>query len=122
MELDRSPPPSPHQPAFFERVGERILLLLVGPIARVPALYARGRWRFVTTRGAAYATVMTLGLILLNVLAGGRTYSAPLDIKLLLLRLVSYWAVQFAFGALVALFIWRMVERIARLRARAPIA
>lgn len=108
--------PQRRGPGFFERVGERILLLLVGPLNRVPDVYARGRGRFVTTRAAAYATIMTLGLIVLNSLSGGPMFRAPVDVKLLALRLGSYWSVQFVVGALLSLFIWKTVERIVQLR------
>src|SRR5688572_29286679 len=106
------------RPAFFERAGERILLLMVGPLYKVPDVYARGRLRFVTTRGVAYATVMTLGLVVLNLVAGGPMFRSPVDVKLLALRLGSYWAVQFLVGAVLVLFIWRAVERIAQIRMR----
>lgn len=121
MNSDQTPQSQQSSPSFFERVGERVLLLLVGPLHRVPDLYLRGRWRFVTTRAAAYATVMTAGLALLNAIVRGPMFSSPLDIRLLLLRLSSYWAVQFAVGALLALFIWRMVARIAQIKAQRPI-
>ena len=107
-------------PGLFERVGERILLLLVGPLNRVPEVYARGRWRFVATRAAAYATVMTLGLVVLNAVSGGPIFRAPVDVGLLALRLGSYWFVQFLVGALLAVFIWKTVERIVQLK-RTPI-
>lgn len=105
-----------HNPSLFEKIGEKVLLLLVGPLSQVPALYARGRWRFVLTRAAAYAVVMTTGLVLLNLVSGGVMFRAPVDWGLLVLRLGSYCAVQFFVGVILSLFIWRMVERIARLR------
>jgi len=111
----------PREPGFFERVGERILLLLVGPLHRVPDLYARGRGRFVTTRAGAYATIMTFGLMVLNALSGGPMFRAPLDVSLLALRLGSYWCVQFVVGALLAVFIWKTVERIVQLKRRPTI-
>lgn len=104
-------------PSLFERIGEKILLLLVGPLDGIQALYARGRWRFVASRALAYATVMTLGLAVINWAAGGPMFRAPVDVQLLLLRLASYWAVQFVVGAILSLFIWRMVARLAGLRA-----
>lgn len=100
-------------PTLFERIGDKVLRLLVGPLDRIPALYARGRWRFAATRGVAYATVTTAGLVVLNTVAGGSMFRAPLDTKVLALRLGSYWLVQLIVGAVLALFIWRMVERIA---------
>lgn len=109
---------SMHNPSLFERIGERVLLLLVGPLDRIPALYARGRWRFAATRAVAYATVMTAGLAALNAVSGGSMFRAPLDVRLLVLRLGSYWAVQLIVGTVLSLFIWRMVERIARLKAK----
>ncbi|MBC8086943.1 MAG: hypothetical protein H7Z40_06730 [Phycisphaerae bacterium] len=116
--MNSSQPQIPQQrsPGFFERVGERILLLLVGPLNRVPEVYARGRGRFVITRAGAYATVMTLGLIVLNALSGGPMFRAPIDAKLLALRLASYWSVQFLVGALLSLFIWKTVERLVQLK------
>lgn len=106
-------------PSLFEKIGEKVLLLLVGPLDRIEALHARGRLRFVTTRGVAYATVMTAGLALLNAFSGGAMFRAPVDVQLLVLRLGSYWAVQFIVGLVLSLFIWRMVERIASLRTKA---
>ncbi|MEO7998455.1 MAG: hypothetical protein ABI852_13480 [Gemmatimonadaceae bacterium] len=103
-------------PSLFERIGEKVLLLLVGPLDGLPALYARGRMRFAITRAFAYATVMTVGLALLNVISGGPMFRAPIDAQLLALRLGSYWAVQFVVGGLISLFIWRMVERLAKMR------
>ena len=93
--------------------------MLVGPLHRVPALHARGRWRFTATRAVAYATVMTLGLAVLNTVSAGPMFRAPVDVPLLLLRLGSYWAVQMIVGVVLSLFIWRMVERIAVLREKA---
>jgi len=107
---------SMHNPSLFERIGEKVLLLLVGPLDRIPALYERGRWQFVATRAVAYATVMTLGLALLNTLSGGPMFRAPVDVPLLLLRLGAYWVVQLIVGVVLSLFIWRIVERIARLK------
>lgn len=107
------------KPSIFEMIGERILLLLVGPLDKLPALYARGRLAFVLARGVAYASVMTLGLALLNVLSQGPMFRAPLDVKLLLLRLGAYWLVQLFVGIVLSIFIWRMVERLALLRQRA---
>ncbi|MEO7361762.1 MAG: hypothetical protein ABI120_15635 [Gemmatimonadaceae bacterium] len=107
-----------HNPSLFERMGEKVLLLLVGPLDRIPALYARGRWRFAATRAVAYATVMTAGLVVLNTVSGGPMFRAPVDVQLLILRLMSYWAVQLVVGAVLSLFIWRMVERIAMLKAK----
>lgn len=107
------------KPSIFEMIGERIMLLLVGPLDKLPALYARGRLSFVLKRGLTYACVMTLGLALLNVLSQGPMFRAPLDVKLLLLRLAAYWSVQFFVGIVLSLFIWRMVERVALLRERA---
>lgn len=108
-------------PSLFERIGERVLLLLVGPLDKIPALYARGRWRFVLSRALAYATVMTAGLALINWLSGGPMFRAPVDVPLLLLRLASYWAVQFVVGLILSLFIWRMVARLATLRAQSRV-
>ena len=108
-----------HHPSLFERIGEKVLLLLVGPLDGIPALYTRGRGRFVASRAVAYATVMTVGLALLNLASGGPMFRAPVDVQLLLLRLGSYWAVQVVVGAVLSLFIWKMVERIAVLRERA---
>lgn len=108
-----------HNPSLFERIGEKVLLLLVGPLDRIPALYARGRWRFTATRAVAYATVMTMGLVVLNTVSGGPMFRAPVDVRLLVLRLGSYWTVQLVAGAVLSLFIWRMVERIAVLKAKA---
>lgn len=90
------------------------MLLVVGPLNRIPALYARGRWRFVTTRGVAYATVMTVGLAVLNAIAGGPMFRAPVDAGLLALRLGGYWAVQFVVGMVLSFFIWKLVARLAR--------
>lgn len=109
---------SMHKPSLFERIGEKVLLLLVGPLNRVPALYARGRWRFTATRAVAYATVMTVGLAVLNIVSGGPMFRAPVDVSLLVLRLGSYWAVQMIVGVVLSLFIWGMVERIAMLRGK----
>ena len=107
-----------NRPGFFERVGERILLLLVGPLDRVPELYTRGRMRFIATRAGAYASVMTAGLIVLNAISRGPMFRAPVQWQLLLLRLGSYWAVQFLVGALLSLFIWKTVERIAQIKRK----
>lgn len=120
MTSDGRPSRQQSEPAFLERAGERILLLMVGPLDKVPELYARGRWSFVTKRGAAYATIMTLGLVALNSIFGGPMFRAPVDAKLLAIRLSSYWAVQFVVGAVLVLFIWRAVERIAAMK-RKPI-
>ncbi len=109
---------SMHNPSLFERIGEKVLLLLVGPLDRIPALYARGRWRFASTRAVAYATVMTVGLVVLNMVSGGPMFRAPVDGALLALRLGSYWVVQLVVGVVLSLFIWRMVERIAVLKAK----
>ena len=106
-------------PSLFEKIGEKILLLLVGPMDRVTALHARGRTRFVATRGVAYATVMTVGLVVLNTISGGPMFRPPVDVRLLALRLGSYWGVQLVVGVVLSLFIWRMVERIAALKAKA---
>lgn len=118
--MSTTPPVSrpPIRPGFFERVGERILLLLVGPLDRVPELYARGRLRFIATRAGAYASVMTAGLVVLNAVSRGPMFRAPVDWPLLLLRLGSYWAVQFVVGALLSLFIWKTVERIAQIKRK----
>lgn len=104
--------------SLFEKIGEKVLLLLVGPLDRIPTLHARGRTRFVITRGVAYATVMTAGLVALNGMSGGPMLRAPVDWKLLMLRLGSYWGVQLVVGVVLSLFIWRMVERIATLKAK----
>lgn len=93
---------------------------MVGPLDKVPELYARGRWPFVIKRAAAYATIMTLGLVVLNFIFGGPMFRAPVDAQLLALRLGSYWAVQFVVGAVLVLFIWRAVERIAHMKKRTP--
>ena len=108
-----------HNPSLFERVGEKALLLVVGPLDKIPALYARGRWRFVLTRGLAYATVMTVGLAVLNAMAGGPMFRAPVDVGLLALRLGGYWAVQLVMGVVVAMLVWGVVGRLARARAAA---
>ena len=108
-----------HNPSLLERIGEKVLLLLVGPLSRIPALHARGRLHFAATRALAYATVMTVGLVVLNTLSGGPMFRAPIDMQLLVLRLGSYWAVQLIVGVVLSLFIWRMVERIAVLKAKA---
>lgn len=105
-------------PSFFEQIGERVLLLLVGPLDKIPELYARGLARFALTRAIAYACVMTGGLALLNWISGGPIFRAPIDAKLLALRLGSYWAVQFVVGAVLSFFIWRMVARLAKMRAQ----
>jgi hypothetical protein len=105
-----------HNPSLFERIGEKLLLLLVGPLDGISALHARGPFRFALTRAFAYACVMTAGLALLNVVAGGVMFRAPIDARLLSLRLGSYWAVQFVVGAIISLFIWRMVSRLAKMR------
>lgn len=110
--------PTPRRPSLFERIGEKILLLMVGPLHQVPALYARGRWRFAATRAIAYATVMTFGLMVLNFALGGPMFRAPVQRQALALRLGSYWVVQFVVGLVLALFIWRMVERIAQLKRK----
>ena len=112
---------SMHNPSLLERIGEKVLLLLVGPLDRIPALYARGRVRFAATRALAYATVMTVGLVVLTTMSGGAMFRAPVDMQLLVLRLGSYWAVQVIVGVVLSLFIWRMVERIAVLRAKARV-
>jgi hypothetical protein len=109
----------PHTPSILERIGDRVLLLLVGPLDRIAALHARGRTRFALTRGLAYATFMLLGLVLVNMLAGVPILRGGPDVRNLLLRLGSYWAAQFVVGALVSLLIWRMVERIAEFQRRA---
>ena len=109
----------PRPPSFFERTGERVLLLLVGPLDKIPALYARGRLRFCVTRGASYATIMLVGLLLMNVIAGAPIFRAGADVQNLLLRFASYWVAQFFVGSLLALFIWRMVQRIAQYSTRA---
>lgn len=101
---------------MFERIGEKMLLLMVGPLHQVPALHARGRWRFAATRAVAYATVMTLGLMVLNFAMSGPMFRAPVERQALALRLGSYWAVQFIVGMILSLVIWRMVERIAQLK------
>ena len=108
-------------PSLFERIGEKVLLLLVGPLDGIPALYARGRPRFVFSRAFAYASVMTAGLGVLNWASGGPMFRAPINVQLLLLRLASYWAVQFVVGAILSLFIWRMVARLAGLRAQSRV-
>ncbi|MGV3709079.1 MAG: hypothetical protein ACO1Q7_09565 [Gemmatimonas sp.] len=101
-------------PSLFERIGEKVLLLLVGPLDRIPQLYARGRLRFVLSRAGAYATVMTLGLMVLSALSGGPMFRAPLDLRLLALRLLGYWGVQLVVGVVLSLLIWGMVGRLAR--------
>lgn len=106
------------KPSLFERIGENVLRLLVGPLDKLPALYARGRFRFVLTRAFAYAWVMTAGLALLNFISGGPIFRAPVDVNLLLLRLGSYWAVQFVVGGILSLFIWRVVARLATMREK----
>lgn len=101
-------------PSLFERIGEKVLLLLVGPLDRIPQLYARGRGRFALSRASAYATVMTLGLMLLSWISGGPMFRAPVDVRLLVLRLAGYWGVQFVVGVVLSLVIWGMVGRLAR--------
>jgi hypothetical protein len=109
----------PTSPGFFEGFGERVLVLLVGPLNKIPELYARGRVRFCVTRGAGYATVMLAGLVVVNLIAGAPIFRAGADVKQLLIRFASYWMAQFFIGALLSLFIWRMVKRIAEYTARA---
>lgn len=109
---------SMRNPSLFERIGANVLRLLVGPLDKLPALYARGRMRFVFTRAFAYATVMTAGLALLNLISGGPIFRAPIDMNLLLLRFGAYWAVQFVVGGILSLFIWRMVARLATMREK----
>lgn len=102
--------------SLFERIGEKVLLLLVGPLDGLPALYVRGRLRFAITRALAYACVMTAGLASLNLVSGGPMFRAPINANLLALQLGSYAAVQFLVGVVISLFIWRMVERLAKMR------
>jgi len=113
--------PTPRKPSVFERIGEKILLLMVGPLHQVPALYQQGRWRFAATRAVAYATVMTFGLMVLNIVVGGPMFRSPGGRQALALRLGSYWVVQCIVGIVLSLFIWRMVERIAQLK-RQPVS
>lgn len=109
----------PESPGFFEGFGERILALLVGPLNKIPELYARGRMRFCVTRGAGYATVMLAGLVAVNLIAGAPIFRAGADAKQLVIRFASYWTAQFFIGSLLSLFIWRIVQRIAEYQARA---
>lgn len=108
----------PPTPSIFERIGDRVLLLLVGPLDKIPELYARGRLRFALTRGLAYATIMLVGLIVVNIAVGAPIFRTGVDVQNLLLRFASYWVAQFVVGSLVALLIWRMVQRIAEFQQR----
>lgn len=84
---------------------------MIGPLNKIPALYARGRWRFALTRGAAYATAMVLGLFTIDTISRG-----PMSRNHLLYRFAAYGLTQFILGFIIALFIWRAVERVARLQ------
>ncbi len=99
-------------PPFFERLGERVLITLVGPLEKIPELYARGRLRFALTRGGAYALVMLIALVVATTISG-----RPLFERQTVVRTGAYTFTQFLLGAVLAMVIWRMVERIARLRA-----
>ncbi|MDQ6611017.1 MAG: hypothetical protein M3Y64_01180 [Gemmatimonadota bacterium] len=101
----------PSNVPFFERVGARVLTMLVGPIDRIPQLYERGRLHFAVTRGGAYAMVMFIALVVTTAISGGKIFDQQT-----LLRIGAYTLTQFLLGLVLAMVIWRMVERIAQLR------
>ena len=102
------PPNAP----FFERVGARVLTMLIGPIDRIPALYQRGRLHFAFTRGGAYAMVMLVALVITTAVSGRKVFDTQT-----LIRIAAYTFTQFLLGVVLAFVIWRMVERIAQLHA-----
>ncbi|MEP6764119.1 MAG: hypothetical protein ABJB66_07405 [Gemmatimonadaceae bacterium] len=98
---------------FFERIGGRLLTTLVGPLDKTPELYARGRLRFALTRGGAYALVMLIALLVATAIARRPIFNTPT-----LVRIGAYTLTQFLLGAVLALIIWRMVERIAQMKIK----